>query len=908
MALAPGTRLGAYEIVGLIGAGGMGEVYRARDSRLGREVAIKSLPDAFRADPERAARFAREAKVLATLNHVGIATIHGLEDTGGDQFIVMELVEGETLADRIARGPLPLDEALPIARQIAEALGAAHEQGIIHRDLKPANIKLRPDGAVKILDFGLAKAFAGDASISAAGALTNSPTLTSPVGITGVGVLLGTAAYMSPEQARGKAVDRRADIWAFGCVLYEMLSGRPAFDDEDVSMTLSRVLQRDPAFEFPVSVAAPVKQTIALCLKKDPNLRLHDMADVRLALDGHFEVPSPVVRGAVRPMWRRLLPSGAAAAVGATIVGVALWPHGRPEPAGVTRFEHRLPEGVTFRSTGRPALAVSPDGRHLVYNTTAGLFMRSLDEDESAARLLPGTTQNLTNPFFSADGQSVGYYQQGQLKRLALSGGAPVTIGPAQNPFGVTWTADDTILFGQREGLMRVSASGGTPELLVPSTAGQQIDSPQMLPEGEFVMFSVTDIANPPGNAPGDQWNLAEVVVHSLRTGERKTLIKGGSDARYVPGYLVYALRDGLFARRFDAKSRELSGAAISLVQGVQRSCCGTNVTGSAQYSVSRDGTLFYVVGEPASGGSRLAWVDRAGRSEQLTTVPAGNFSSPRLSADNQRVLVVSQRNLRIYDLSTGRESLVTTDGTVENYADWMPGEQAVAYSSTRGGQVVNVWVQRLDGSGTSTQVTALTNEAHFDSWAPNGKTLALHQHQQTTADGRLLIMPMGDGTSAEPLAFLPNASAYMSDIVFSPDGRYVAFVSNETGIRQIYIRPFPGPGVQTPVSVGGGVEPAWARNGELFYRRETDYTMMAVSVRTTPTLAVSPAKELFRGAAYPGGSPRARYAVATDGQRFLMNVSLLADAPGSTGAERRPRINVVLNWREELRRLVPTN
>jgi eukaryotic-like serine/threonine-protein kinase len=541
MSLAAGSRLGCYEIGSPLGAGGMGEVYRARDTRLKRDAALKILPESFATDPDRLARFQREAQVLASLNHPNIAHVYGLEQSDGIQALVMELVEGPTLADRIAQGPIPVDEALPIAKQIAEALEAAHEQGIIHRDLKPANIKVRSDGTVKVLDFGLAKALepVSVANLNA----TASPTITSPAMMTGVGMLLGTAAYMSPEQARGKTVDKRSDIWAFGCVLYEMLTGRRAFGGEDVTETLAAVVKSEPAWDaVPDTVSPSVRTFLHRCLQKNVKQRLHDIADMRMALEGAFETAGRQSVPVAQPVWQRMLPFAVTAMLAILATGLAawfLWPS--TEPPLVSRFDVVLPQGEQFRSTGRTVMAISPDGRQFVYNATGGLYLRTMGE--LAARLIPGTEELLTNPTFSPDGQSVAYFQDAQLKRIAISGGAPVVICAATNPFGVSWEADNSILFGQADGIMRVSANGGTPELAIRAEKGEPVHGPQMLPDGESVLFSVTRATSQA------RWDQADIVVQSLRTGQRTMMLKGGSDARYVPtGHLIYALEDGLFA------------------------------------------------------------------------------------------------------------------------------------------------------------------------------------------------------------------------------------------------------------------------------------------------------------------------------------------------------------------------
>src|SRR5262245_47188622 len=531
--LPPGSRIGAYELREVIGAGGMGIVYRARDLQLQRDVALKVLPEAVVLDPDRIARFEREAKTLASLNHPNIAIIHGLEKSQGTYALVMELVEGEDLSERIAKGPIPLDEALPIARQIAEALEAAHEQGIIHRDLKPANIKVRPDGTVKVLDFGLAKlAESAVATGTNPSPLSLSPTITSPALMTGVGVLLGTAAYMSPEQARGKPADKRSDIWAFGCVLYEMLTGQRAFAGEDVTETLAAVVKSEPQWDtLPIDLSPSVRAFLRRSLQKNAKQRLHDMADMRLALEGAFETTvsgstEPVIRP--KPVWRRSVPYVAtvlAAVLATAIIAWNLWPTSTPPLTA--RFVSDLPANQSFRGPARPVMASSADGRRFVYNTTDGLYVRSFGTLE--ARLIPGTEPASTSPFFSPDGNWVGYFElPGQLKRIGLDGGAPVVICAATNPFGVSWERDNTVLFGQPAGIMRVSANGGSPQLVVPTKSGESVYGPQLLPDGDSVLFSIT-------SQTGDtRWDNADVVVQSLATGKRTVLLHGGSDARFI--------------------------------------------------------------------------------------------------------------------------------------------------------------------------------------------------------------------------------------------------------------------------------------------------------------------------------------------------------------------------------------
>ena len=547
MALEVGTRLGHYDVTALIGEGGMGQVYQATDTKLHREVALKVLPQAFTDDPDRLARFEREATVLASLNHTNIGHIYGLEEAEGQKALVLELVEGPTLADRIAQGPIPIDEALPIAKQIAEALEAAHEQGVIHRDLKPANIKVRDDGTVKVLDFGLAKAFQPDASDVSA---SISPTISLTAAATQVGMVIGTAAYMAPEQAKGKVVDKRADVWAFGAVLYEMLAGQRAFGGGDVSDTLAMVLMKEVDWSaLPVDTPGSTRKLLERCLAREPKQRLRDIGDAQLAMEGGFEttvsasgepVPAPQLQ-----VWQRPLPLVVAGLALLAVGGVAVWGLTGPttEPERVVRFPLPLSDGQNFSGTGRHIVAISPAHDYVAFTANAGLWLRPMDQME--ATLLSGR-EEAREVFFSADGQWLGFHADGQLKRVSISGGAPVTLGAADNPFGASWGADDTILFGQRDGIWRVPGTGGTPERIISVEDGEAVLGPQMLPGGDFVLFTL----RPSGTS---SWDASQIVVQSLASSERTVLIEGGRDARYVPtGHLVYGLEGTLLAQAFD--------------------------------------------------------------------------------------------------------------------------------------------------------------------------------------------------------------------------------------------------------------------------------------------------------------------------------------------------------------------
>jgi len=617
-----GDSLGQYEILAELGAGAMGVVYRARDTVLEREVAIKVLPEEFVSDPGRVARFEREAKLLASVSHPNIASIHSLEEADGVKFPVLELVEGETLDQRLLPGPLEVDEALEIGRQIASALEAAHKSGVIHRDLKPANIKLTPEGQVKVLDFGLAKAlevhvFGAEAS--------DSPTESMTIMGSRRGSIAGTAAYMSPEQARGEDVDRRADIWSFGCVLYELFTGRRAFAGETVSDTIAGVLEREPDWEdLPPETPRAAQRVLRRCLTKDPQHRLHDIADARIEIEeaqsdpgGDLPVVAPAV-AAQSPLWRRAIRWGAGIAVGAIVAGLAVWSLMRSTPTAPQppmRFDIELPADVNLTRTGRHAVAISPAGTHLVFSANEQLYVRAMDDPVGVLVPLRGTEGGGRNPFFSPDGQWVGFYAEYELRKVPISGGAAVKLCDADNPHGASW-GDDQILYGQgAEGIWRVSTEEGEPVQLIEMAEGDLAHGPQVLPDGEWVLYTLLSGSN--------DWNDAQIVLQSLATDDRKLLVPAGKDARYLPtGHLVYTLDDELFARPFDLSRMEFTGEADSVIQGVRGSAFGDHLpsTGAAHFSFSDLGGLVYLPSVVDSSNNRLlVWVDRDGNPTPVT-------------------------------------------------------------------------------------------------------------------------------------------------------------------------------------------------------------------------------------------------------------------------------------------------
>jgi len=892
MAIEPGTCFGPYKIADEIGAGGMGVVYRATDTKLDREVAIKVLPESMASDAERIARFDREAKMLAALNHPNIAQIHGLEESDGTTALIMELVEGPTLADRIEQGAIPSDEALGIAMQIAEALEAAHGQNIVHRDLKPANIKLRPDGTVKVLDFGIAKALEPENLTSG----QQSPILTTPA--TQVGVILGTAAYMSPEQARGKLVDERADIWAFGCVLYEMLTGQPVFGGEDVTITLARVVDRDTDLDsLPATTSAAVRHTIRLCLQKNPKERVADIRDVRLALRGAFEagVQQTADTGvAEQPLWGRPLPVAAAAVlVTGLVVGFGVWVGMQPEPPLVNRFDYELPEGQPFRQSNRHVIALSPDGRHFVYDSQDGLVLRPMGELE--ARLIPGTALDTFSPFFSPDGQSVAYYNfsQGQLERIAISGGAPVVITEMGEPYGTSWEADGTILIGQGDGIYRVSATVGGLELIIPAEEGTLIYGPELLPDGDSVLFSVTTLVT-------GTWDLAQIVAQSLSTGERTVLVAGGSDAHYLPtGHLIYAFEDGLFAVAFDPDSLTASGGAVPLVQDVRR--LPTGPTGTANYGVSENGTMVYVAGGVSALARTLVWVDREGR-EELIDVPPRTYAKPRISPDGTKLaLDVRDQELDIWTWDLARETLtrLTFDPGQDESPVWSSDGRRIAYSSSGGGNVaadtILFW-QAADGTGSAELLAESSGQSFPTSFLPDATGFLVYGTVTAGNGDDIAIFRFEGEDGATPLLETTFEESYPA---VSRDGRWLVYVSDESGSNEIYVRPFPDIDAgRWQVSTGGGTQPLWARNGrELFYRNGE--AVIAASIQTDPSFRAGNPEMMFEGN-YLMSQGGPNYDVSPEDDRFLMIKAV--ENPSAT-----LQVIIVENWFTELERLVPT-
>ena len=882
-----GQTLLHYNILEKLGAGGMGEVYRAQDTKLGRGVAIKVLPQAFARDPERLARLEREARVLASLNHPNIAAIYGFEQDNGVHYLVLELVPGPTLAQR---GRLEVAEALRVAGQIAEAFEAAQEKGVVHRDLKPANVKVTPEGKVKVLDFGLAKAFSDAPSETDP---TGSPTVSALA--TRAGLILGTASYMSPEQARGKPLDKRTDIWSFGCVLYEALTGKQAFGGETVSHIIVAILEREPDWAaLPAGVPAKVRELLRRCLQKDLARRLRDIGDARWELEeavpGVLQSPTPVPYSRAR---LRALP-WALAGMMAVVAALALWAPWLPPPAlpAVKRFVVPVASGDTLPAVRPALLALSPDGQRLVY--TAGragrsqLFLRPMDQLEASP--ITGTEDG-SGPFFSPDGEWVGFFTRDKLKKVSLRGGAPLVVCDAMSRRGASWGPDNTIVLASGAGpLMRVSADGGALQpftTLDTNTGETEHRWPEILPDGKAVVFNIATAADP---------NASSIAVRRLDTSEQKLLPEAGLSPRYVPpragsgktGHLVFVRAGSLMAAPFDSGRLELTGRPFLVMQGV-----AVSFTGSAHFSISHEGSLVYLPGGPGGGPTlgtgELIWVDRQGAAQPVSR-NRQVYAVHSLSPDGRRVAVsiMAGGATDVWVLDVARDTLtrLTLEGGVNGSPLWTPDGKRVTYYASRQGPPSLYW-RPADGSGPEERLTSPGGSQRPNSWSPDAKVLAFDQDGQGT--GRDLWLLPTD-SERKPRPFLQTKfDERMAR--FSPDGRWLAYAANDSGRFEVYVQPFPGPGAKSQVSTDGGDEPVWSRNGrELFYRNGDK--ILAVYVKTAPAFTAGTPRALFQGqySTFPG---RASYDVSADGRRFLMTRSTeQQSAPAQS-------LHVVLNWLE---------
>ena len=912
MPLLSGRLIGPYEVLEPIGSGGMGEVYRARDLKLDRDVALKFLPAPLRSDSDRLSRFAREARSLAALNHPNIGAIYGFEETEDVKALALEFVEGPTLADRIARGPIPIDEALAIGRQIADALESAHERGIVHRDLKPANIKVRPDDTVKVLDFGLAKAL--EPVVSVGGQPTTSPTLTSPA-LTQMGVLLGTAAYMSPEQAKGRQADKRSDLWAFGCVMHEMLTGKRAFAGEDVSDTLAAVLRGEPDWTaWPSNTPTPIRRLLRRCLEKDHKSRLDSALVARLEIDEALANPierSPTMRRAEyrreRLAWALVVVTGIAA--------YAAWtarPASSP-PTSLARFTIPLPTGDHFSNFGVHVVALSTDGSRLVYVANERLYMRRMDQlDAAPVRGAAGTGAAAPrNPLFSPDGQWIGFWQEGQLKKVSVDGGAPIVLCAAENPWGASWTTDNTILYGQNQegfglgGIWRVSGNGGKPERLVTVEADLIADGPQLLPGGRAVLFTLT--------RKNDR-DAAQIVVQSLGTQSRRIVVDRGAAAHYVAtGHLVYALGGTVLAAPFDVKTLAVTGGALPLVEDVAQ------VSVTAHFAISSQGALAYVPRDGIGAGARqqqrtLAWIDRQGREDPIKAPPRA-YIYPRLSPDGTRVALEIREppsDIWIWDLAHETLRRLTFEPTFDQNPVWTADGRGVIFgSSATGGPASprSLFRRAADGTGVAEQLTRGTVAQFASAVTPDGSALIFREATPSPRLGAppgtdLLLLPLTGEQRPRPLVQTPFDEL---NAEISPDGRWLAYQSNESGRHEIFVRPFPNVEAgKWQVSTNGGSQPLWARSGrELFYVSMGE--LMRVPLKIGSIIEAGMSTKLFGGPYLvgppPGGGLGRMYDVSPDGQRFLV----IKDRQGGDD-DARPRIILVQNWLDELKRRVPSN
>ena len=906
----PGTLVGGhFRIVSPLGRGGMGEVYRVHDETLARDVALKVLPSsALQAEglDERLARFEREAQILAALNHVNIAGIYGVTDVEGTRALVLELVEGPTLAERLASAPILLDEAVAIARQIAVGLEAAHEHGVVHRDLKPSNIKLRPDGTVKLLDFGLAKIVQPGGV--AEGLATSSPAITSP-SMVQRGALFGTAAYMSPEQAKGRDADRRSDVWAFGAILYEMLSGERAFKGDDVAETLAAVLRADiDLSRLPVSTPAALRQLVTRCLERNITRRLRDVGEARIALEdldqARRSTLNPVSHTGARSNRRWFLPTAAAAAaaLGAAAATIALWPATPVTEPSITRFVLSTRADQTLLVDPQSSdLAITPDGTRVVYKGGARvdrtqLFAYALDQLTPQPLTESGLPKG---PFMSPDGQWVGFFEPGpagvMLKKVAMTGGPPVEVARLDGPSrGATWGPNGIILAASAAsstGLLQIPASGGDVTVLTrPARERGEGDHlwPAFLPDNKAVLYTITPLN-------GDV-SEAQVAVLDLAAGTSKTLIRGASQARYVSsGHLVYLAHGALWGVAFDLNRREVTGTAKVVVSQIV-----TLPTGVAEFDVAQDGTLVYVAHGGSSEAPRtLVWVDRQGR-EIAVTAPPRPYSTLRLSPDGRRVAVEIQdddNDIWVWDFAHETLTRVTKDPGLDQSPVWMPDGRRLVFSSQAGGALGSLFWQAADGSGGAEQLTQSRAIQRASAVLPDGTAILFFD-----LDG-IQLLTLNAERHARPVI---RSAEGVGNGAVSPDGQWLAYVVRDTGSRpEVFVSPFSNPDRErTIVSKDGGTQPRWSPDGHEIFFIGVDGILMSARVRTDARMSVGAPSRVLQRPYYNGLGLVERpdtYDVAPDGQRFLMLKQL-------TNPNQQPEpatVVVVKNWAEDVRRLL---
>jgi eukaryotic-like serine/threonine-protein kinase len=885
MTILPGTRLGPHEILSAIGAGGMGEVYKARDTRLDRIVAIKVLPTHLADRSELRERFEREAKTIASLNHPHICTLFDTGHQDDTDFLVMEYLEGETLAQRLLKGPLPVAQVLQYAIEIADALDKAHRKGITHRDLKPGNIMLTKSGT-KLLDFGLAKL-----KQEAAPATSTSQLPTIQSAITGEGTILGTLQYMAPEQVEAKEVDARTDIFSFGAVVYEMATGRKAFEGKTSASVMAKILEAEPPSMASLQPMTPLAldRLVKRCLAKDPDERwqsANDLAnELKWIAESSTSAAAKIVAAAerARPSRRWALAAGLACLIVAAIAGLAAWNLKPTPPKPVTRTVITLPLGDRLVGPEQTALALSPDGKLLVYaaihGITSQLYLRPLDVQE--ARPIPGT-EGASEPFFSPDSQWIGFFAGGKVKKVSVSGGAPVTLGDAGTPYGASWGSQGNIIFVPllTSPILQMSDAGGTPAPLSRLEKGESHVWPEFLPGGKAILFTA-----------GPSAAASQISVQSLVTGQRRNLFRGVQASYATSGYLIYAQSGGtLMGVPFDPQRLEIKGTAVPVVEGVAQTPSG----GSTQFSISDTGTLVYLSGGSQSNQRKMVWVSRNG-AEQPLPAPSHAYENVTLSPDGRRVAVELENQIWLYDLARDTLTRFTFDGASNQSPVWSPDGKRIAFRSNKEGPT-NIFWQLADGRGGLERLSTDQYAQIPKSWSADGQFLAFHENNPKTQKD-LWVLRLGDH-KAQPFLITPFMEGGPT---FSPDGHWLAYVSNESGRPEVYVQPFPGPGGKWQISTEGGTEPAWNRNGrELFYR--SGNKMMALDISTQPSFSAGKPRMLFEGQYFTSDWPLigTAYDVSPDGQRFLM-VKPTEQASGAT------QINVVLNWFEELKQKVPT-
>jgi serine/threonine protein kinase len=910
MPLVPGTQLGHFHISAALGAGGMGEVYRAQDTKLKRDVALKIVPDFFLGDAQRMSRFEREAQLLAALNHPNIAAIYGIEESDGVRALVMELVEGPTLAERLAPPsagsntgtPVPVEETLAIAKQVAEALEYAHERGIIHRDLKPANVKVKTDGTVKVLDFGLAKALANDPASSDA---STSPTLS--VAATRAGFILGTAAYMAPEQARGKSVDRRADIWSFGVVFYEMLTGQQLFAGETASDSLAAVITKQPDWNaLPTDTPARIRQLLQRCLENDPRRRLQAIGEARYAIEETIanpaaeEKPSSAAAAAATPIWRRVLP-WAAAGVFALLSLFALWhPWIKPHSPAVIRLSVEFGADGSLPTNFGPSAVLSPDGTRIALvlrdaSQKIRIYLRSLDQ--LSATPLPGT-ENARDPFFSPDSQWIAFFTEGELKKVSVLGGAAVTLCDVQDDRGGAWGEDGTIVFATsvRTPLYRISSGGGTPGpfSILDRQAGEVSHRwPQFLPGGKAVLFTST--------THGVNYEDADAMVQVLSTGQKKKVLRGGFHARYLPsGHLVYVHDDTLFAVPFDLKRLEASGQPVPVLEQVRNS----NGSAGAQFSFSQSGSFVYVPGRNATNLFSLYWLTSDGKMQPLRETPAA-YLNPSFSPDGKSIAssiaAGGKRDIWVYSWERDTLTRLTFTADLSSAPVWTPDGKRIAYAVTTEGGLFNISWKRADGVGDAQRLIEGKSSLAQPSWSPDGRTLAFVEINPDTNGDIMTLSVEGDEKTgwkpgpAKPFLNTPSNEFYPA---FSPDGHWLAYMSNESGHYEVYVRPFPGPGGKWQISTGSGVFPEWSPKGrEIFYRTLENKIMVAAYTATGDSFRAEKPRSWSDVQIFDLGFFERNFALHPDGRRIAV---LKAPAEAQFGVT---KVTFIFNFLDEVRR-----